>query len=140
MRFRLTAGVGSAMNHVMDAASGCSRERELQIARESDICLLGDVANFFDGALKSVAWDIPQLGEDFRRPIQSNRPALVLCGELDAKTPIENAREILIGLTDGHLGLIKNEGHGFRPRPDVVRVIASFFRGEELPREQWIGR
>jgi|GEM_PF-3459182 len=139
VRFRLAAGVGSAMNHVMDAASGSSHERQLQIAQEVDHCLLGDVANFFDGALKSVAWDVPQLGDEFRRPVRSNRPVLILCGEFDAKTPVDNAREILAGLPNGHLGVITNEGHGFRPRPDVVRVVASFFRGEELPREQRIG-
>ena len=139
IRFRLAAGVGSAMNHVMDAASGCSHERQLRIAQEADLCLLGDVANFFDGSLKSVAWDVPQLGDKFRRPFRSSRPVLVLCGEFDAKTPIENAREILADLPDGHLGIITNEGHGFRPRPDVVRVVASFFRGEALPPEQRIG-
>jgi len=139
VRFRLTAGVSSAMNHVMDAASGCSDERQLQIAQEADRCLLGGIANFFDGALKSAAWDVPQLGDDFRRPVRSNRPVLILCGEFDAKTPVENAREILGGLPNGRLAMIKNEGHGFRPRPDVVRVVASFFRSEELPREQWIG-
>lgn len=101
--------------------------------------MLGDVANFFDGSLKSVAWDIPQLGDQFRGPVRSSRPVLVLCGEFDAKTPVENAREILADLPNGHLGIITNEGHGFRPRPDVVRVVSSFFRGEELPLEQRIG-
>ncbi len=115
------------------------RAPKIQIVQEADRCLLGDIANYFDGALKSVAWDVPPLGEDFRCPVRSHRPVLVLCGELDAKTPVENAREILAGLSDGHLGLIKNEGHGFRPRPDVVQIVASFFRGEELPRELRIG-
>ncbi len=138
-RFRSTAGVQSAMNHLMDAASGCSRQRHLQIDREAHDDLLGDVANFLDGRLKSIAWDVPDLGDDFRKPVRSTRPVLVLCGEFDAKTPLENAFEILSSLPNGRLVIIRDEGHGFRPREDVLNVVASFFHGQDLPKVQYLG-
>ncbi len=138
LRYRLMAGVGSAMKHAMDAASGCSERRRIAISREAESCLLGDVVNFPDATLAS-AWDVPQLGDDFHRPVRSSRPVLILCGEFDPRTPVENAREIQSGLPNSKLVVIKNEAHGFRPREDVLSIVRSFFRGESLPREQWIG-
>jgi pimeloyl-ACP methyl ester carboxylesterase len=139
LRFRLGAGVGSAMNHAMDAASGCSAARRTQISKEAGEYLLGDIANEFDGVMKDAAWDVPRLGEEFHQPVRSSRPVLIVCGELDAKTPVECAKEILSTLPNGRAVFLRNEGHDFRPREDVAKVIAAFFRGEELPREQWVG-
>jgi len=135
VRYRETSGVGSAMKHAMDAASGCSDARRVMIAQETATCLLGDVINFPNANL-GAAWGVKELAPDFRSPIQSNRPILMLCGNLDARTPLENAREILESLPNGRLAVIEGGGHGFRPSSKVLDLVGSFFRGEDLPVEQ----
>lgn len=138
--FRAVAGIGSAMNHVMDAATGCSDRRRKQIEEEKTDFILGDIANFVDGYAKSAAWSVPRIDAEFFEPVRSSRPILVVCGEYDVKTPLENAHEILATLPQGRLLTVNDEGYGFRPRPDVLEVVKGFFDEVELPASAANGR
>lgn len=137
LRYRAMSGPGSAMKHAMDAASGGSRTRTELIEAESGSCLLGDVINY-PGVIASSAWGVQPLPDDFRSQIQSACPLLIVCGDLDARTPLENAREILEGFPNGRLVVVEGGGHGFKPAPSLMEIVGDFFRGEKLPAEQTV--
>lgn len=138
LRYRAMTGVGSAMKHAMDVTSGCSPDRLAQINEHMTTCLLGDVINFPDGKART-AWGIEELPDDFRSPIRSDVPILIYCGDLDPRTPLENAYEILKGFPNGKLLIVDGWGHGFQPAPSTMKTIGQFFKGSELPQVQHVG-
>ena len=120
------------MSWVMDCASGATRERLRRIAREGGECLLGDAINFpfmeICDALGS-----PDLGDDFRAPLRSRVPVLLVSGTLDARTPPGNAEEMQEGFANGHCLTVENAGHDedtlFSPEPRIAEAIVGFLGG-----------
>jgi pimeloyl-ACP methyl ester carboxylesterase len=85
---RSRAGVESAMKHMMDLSSGATVERRRQIEDESREAILGNAINF-PGMFVGGAWaPVTDLGEEFRRPVKSEIPTLMLVGDLDPRTPV----------------------------------------------------
>ena len=124
---RSRMGVRSAMKMMMDLSSGASAARRVRIEREAATSLLGNAINF---PLMSLAgaWGNPDLGDDFRAPVRSDVPVLILAGELDPRTPVENGREIVKHLTNGRLVVIPNAGHSFDLFGSVeIRAMVSEF-------------
>jgi pimeloyl-ACP methyl ester carboxylesterase len=75
------------------------------------------------------------LGEDFRSPIRSDRPALFLSGTLDGRTYPDAHAEIAEGFSDGAIVTIENAGHNlFFSHPNVVDIISDFFAGAPAKR------
>ena len=108
---RRTGTVGSAMFWVMDSASGVSPERARRIEREAPECLLGDALNFpFPHVAE--AWGAPVLGADFRAPVRSEVPVLLIVGDFDCRTPLANAEELAATLPNAHVIVVENAGHG----------------------------
>jgi pimeloyl-ACP methyl ester carboxylesterase len=128
---RSRMGVQSAMKQVMDLSSGATRARRARIEREASASLLGNAINFPQMFLGG-GWGNPDLGDDFRRPVRSDVPVLVLAGDLDPRTPVENGREIVKHLGNGYLIVIANGGHHFDffGSPQIRSVLAEFLRGE----------
>lgn len=85
---------------IVDCASGATAERRDQIENESAGTLLGDAINGI-GPEIGDAIDSPDLGDEFRGPLESDVPMLLISGDLDARTPISNAEEVLRGLVNG---------------------------------------
>lgn len=114
---RRADGIGSAMQMTMDSASGLSPERAREIAREAKSCLLGDAVNFpFEDCERlRRAWGVPDLGSAFREPLLSEVPILFVVGELDSRTPIRNAEELMRHLPNALLLTVENAGHGDVP-------------------------
>lgn len=132
-RFRL----GSAMKYMMDLASYGSPARVARIRREADRALLGNAINFPLMELKN-AWPDADLGHAFRAPVRSRIPALILAGDLDARTPVENAREIAAGLPRGHLVIVENAAHEFDlfGNPVLQPLLRDFLAGRPVPTER----
>ncbi len=59
------------------------------------------------------AWGAADLGEEFRRPVRSDVPALILVGDLDPRTPVDNAREIAATLPRAQVVVLENATHQF---------------------------
>lgn len=120
-------GVQSAMKQMMDLSSGATRERRAQILREASTSLLGNAINFPLMHLGD-AWGNPDLGDAFRAPVRSDVPVLVLAGELDPRTPVENGREIVKHLSNGKLVVLPGAGHAFDlfGSPEVREVLTRF--------------
>jgi len=135
VRLRRHAGVGSAMKHMMDLTSDASAARRASIAREAAGAVLGDAMNFPDRHLHA-AWQAQPLGEAFRQPVTVPVPTLLLVGDLDVRTPVENAREIAAGLPRAQLVVVENAAHQFDLfGPSELReLLRRFVRGEsDLP-------
>lgn len=128
-------GVESAMKHMMDCSSGASPSRLRRIAHEAEQCLLGDAINFPNPGL-SAAWGSPDLGDAFRSPLRSEVPVLFICGDLDARTPIANAEELLGGLPRGQLVVVENAGHDLDlfGDPRLRDILSHFLKDRDLPR------
>lgn len=107
-RYRL----GSAMKYMMDLASYASPARLARIREEAGSALLGNAMNFPLMDLRS-AWPSADLGEGYRSTVRSDVPALILAGDLDARTPVENAREIAAGLCRAQVVVVENAAHEF---------------------------
>jgi pimeloyl-ACP methyl ester carboxylesterase len=127
-------GVGSAMTYMMDCASGQTAARREQIAREAKGTLLEDLFNFpFPGICEE--WNAPDLGDEFRSPLNSNVPVLFISGKLDARTPVSNAEEYRKGFTNSTHLIIDGAVHSdplFLSSPKIKDGMMEFFRGQTV--------
>ena len=124
------SSLGSAMSLMMDCASGASPARLARIEREAEKCLLGDAVNFPHPDL-CEAFGNPDLGAEFRSPLRSNVPVLLVSGTLDSRTPISNAEEIRGGFPDSQHLIVENAGHDemlFSQAPGLREAIVDFMR------------
>jgi pimeloyl-ACP methyl ester carboxylesterase len=130
---RARLGVESAMKHMMDLSSGGTPARLSRIERDAEEALLGNAINF-PGPLLADVWKPVDLGAGFRRPVTSDVPALILAGDLDPRTPIENAHEIVATLSRGRLITIENATHQFDVfgSARVKAVLRQFLNGEAI--------
>lgn len=124
----------SGMSMMMDCASGISAERAALIKTQTPACTLGNAVNYPYMEI-CEAWGCPDLGEKFRGPLESDVPILFICGDLDSRTPIRNAKELLPGLPNSKLLVLENAGHDmplFSP-PEILAAIDAFLSGKPLP-------
>ena len=77
------------MKPMMKISSGATAARRARITLESPKAVLGDAMNF-PGMYVDAAWPAADLGDSFRAPVRSDVPTLILVGDLDARTPVEN--------------------------------------------------
>lgn len=122
----------SAMNHMMNLSSGESPGRRERIDREAATALLGDTINF-PGRYLEASWGARALGPEFAQPVISSVPTLILVGDLDARTPSENGREIAATLKNSHLVVVENAAHEFNlfGSVELRSLLGRFTRGEQ---------
>lgn len=132
LRFRRNFGMHSAMAAAMDCASGLSAERAAIIARERRTSVLGDAVNFpFPGI--AAAWGVADLGPEFRAPLHSDVPVLLLCGDLDSRTPVRNGRELAAQMPNARVVVCENAGHDVDlGHPPLRAVLERFLAGGEV--------
>ncbi|NIV76968.1 MAG: hypothetical protein GWN37_19665, partial [Gammaproteobacteria bacterium] len=73
-------------------------------------CVLGHT---FHPALPEAcdAWQVPNLGDAFRKPPRSRVPVLMFSAELDTKTPMSQAERLMPFLANARHVVLKNAGH-----------------------------
>ncbi|HVJ03355.1 MAG TPA: alpha/beta fold hydrolase [Sphingomonas sp.] len=125
--------LGSAMHYMMDLASYASPSRLDRIRREARDSLLGNAMNFPTMELRA-AWPDADLGAEYRQPVRSDVPTLILVGDLDARTPIENAREIAAGLSHSKVVVVENGTHQFDlfGDPMIQPLLRAFLRDRPI--------
>ncbi|KRC81646.1 alpha/beta fold hydrolase [Sphingomonas sp. Root241] len=125
--------LGSGMKYMMDIASGASPQRLERIRLEAREALLDDAMNFPTIDLQS-AWPGADLGAEYRRPVRSAVPTLILVGDLDARTPIENAREIAAELPHAKVIVLENGAHQFDlfGDPAIQPLLRDFLRDRAI--------
>lgn len=123
---------GPAVTMLFDSASGLSATRAERIADEAESALLGDVINFPFPDVRE-AWGARDLGDAFRMPVESDVPVLIVVGDLDARTPLANAHELLATLPHGVLFTVRNAGHDLNwLQGDLRKAWSAFLHGEPV--------
>jgi pimeloyl-ACP methyl ester carboxylesterase len=116
-----------------DAASGVSEARAERIAAEAKTALLSDAMNFPFPAINRV-WQMTDLGNAFRAPVETSTPTLFIAGSLDGITPVSQTREIMRTFARAQLLVVENGGHNSQLRPRaVVDAIHDFLAGRSAP-------
>jgi pimeloyl-ACP methyl ester carboxylesterase len=122
----------SMMSFVMDAASGATKERDAQIAREAGTALLGDTVNFPFPEI-TEAFGNPDLGDGFRSPIKTEVPTLFISGTLDNNTPPFQADEVRKSFTTSTHIIVENAGHEIMLVDlRVQQTLADYLRGQDV--------
>jgi pimeloyl-ACP methyl ester carboxylesterase len=122
----------SGMGELMDVSSGVSPGRLALVERQARAALLGRAVNFPMPQLRGAVPGI-DLGERFRREIRTDHPVLLLAGDLDVRTPLEEQAAATAGLRNLHRVVVRNGGHDlFEAHPDVPALLIAFFKGRAV--------
>jgi pimeloyl-ACP methyl ester carboxylesterase len=126
----------SAMGEAMDLASGISPARAARVEQEAKTALLGDALNF---PMPQAAGAIPgiDLGQRFRGDFKSSVPTLVLSGDLDGRTPLEEQAEATAGLRKLTRIIVHGVGHDiFEAEPRLWPLMADFIAGRKVATQE----
>ncbi len=117
--------------YALRGSSGVSRERQARITRDAQTSVFGDARNFpFPDVLTPLG--IRALGDEFRRPVRSPVPALLVSGSLDANTPPDQAEAVRATLAQGAHLVVANAGHDDLLLDAQIRArIVAFLAGDE---------
>ncbi len=128
---QLGAGI-QLMTLVMDASSGCSKERREQIAREAKTALLGDTVNFPFPEIGAVLGN-PDLGDEYRSPLKTAVPTLFFSGTFDNNTPSFQTDEVRRGFKQGIHIIVENAGHESMVVDETVQqTMVRYLRGQDV--------
>lgn len=131
-RYNQFGGGISIMTLVMDISSGTSKVRQLQIKKEAQTALLGDIVNFPISELGDVFGN-PDLGDTYRSPIKTDVPTLFVSGVLDNNTQPFQADEVRKTFkTSTHI-IIENAGHeSMLVDERVQKTMVDYLRGQDV--------
>jgi pimeloyl-ACP methyl ester carboxylesterase len=120
------------MAEAMDIASGIDPARLAQVDREAPDAPTGRALNFPMPQLRDAIAGL-DLGDPFRREIKSRIPVLVLSGDLDVRTPLEEQQAAIAGLKRRHVVRVLNGGHDlYEAHPDMPALLLAFFSGRPV--------
>lgn len=133
---RLRMGIlPSAMGVAMDCASGAGGDHLARIQAEAKETQLGDAINFpFPGICRGLG--IPDLGDAYRKPLQSGTALLLISGTLDGRTPPRNAEGVMKGFANAQHLVIEGAGHSdplFLSSPKILDAMRAFLGGKKIP-------
>jgi len=122
----------SGMPELMDVASGISDAKLALVRHQASSSLLGTATNFPMPQLRGAVPGL-DLGDGFRREIRSGIPVLLLSGDLDVRTPLEEQAAATAGLKRLHRILVRNGGHDlFEAHPQIPAILLDFFAGRKV--------
>jgi pimeloyl-ACP methyl ester carboxylesterase len=79
-------------------------------------------------------WGAPDLGAEFRSLVESQVPVLFISGELDGRTPPENAEDVRRGFPNSHHIIVENAGHVDATMfvPETKNITVDFLLGRPV--------
>ena len=123
----------TGMPELTDVASGVSAGRMRLLDRQSSGSLLGRALNFPMPQLRGAVAGL-ELEDGFRSEVVSRHPVLLLSGDLDVRTPMEEQQRAAARLRNVRRIVVRNGGHDlFEAHPDVPRLLGDFFSGRDVP-------
>ncbi len=130
-----TVSAPHAMNNMMDFSSWASESRLLEIKHDPAANILGPINHHFFA--KQGVWPVEDLGEAFRANVHSDVPVLLIHGDWDLSTPIENAREVHRYLSNAELLEVEHGSHDayyelLEECPPIFQILADFINGAPL--------
>lgn len=122
----------AAMPMMMRLYSGASAARRAQIKEQESKSLLGAAVNLPELNLDDV-WGNPDLGEQFRRPVETSVPVLFVSGSLDAISPPYRSAEAAKHAPHSVKLLVENAGHeDLLTHPPAQALIEEYLRTGKL--------
>lgn len=116
----------SAAFYSTDGASGVSPERLALIRAQACACVLGDAINFPFPEI-AASWGARDLGDEFRTPLATRLPILILTGSMDGNTPTNQALEGMTPLPNARHLLVEGAAHNdMIAGAPAVEAIARF--------------
>ncbi len=100
--------LSAASFFVLDCGSGISEARRRRLENDPAIPLVGDLGSYYDA--NCPAWE-SDLGEEFRTSFSTDVPTLIVQGDWDTSTPIENALELLSAFSNHHFVRVEGGSH-----------------------------
>ena len=121
-----------AMPFTMDAMSGISKTRWIQVKEEAKTALLGRTTNFpFPDITEGL--ELSDLGDKFRANPKSSLHALFFSGTLDGRTYLPEAKELIEGFKNRVHIILDGAGHDlFMSTPKVKHLMLDFFSGKKI--------
>lgn len=122
----LRGDLAETMTGGMQLSVICAEDADLLHDRPQDKdTLLGDL---IVPAFKTECevWPHGTRPADFHAPLKSDKPVLLLEGELDPVTPPRYGEEVLRGLSNGRLLVAKGQGHNVIGRGCMPRLVGEF--------------
>jgi len=114
------------MMHGMQLSVMCTEDVHSLDARADDNdTLLGSALVAFLKAQCAI-WPRGEMPADFHAPLHSDLPILVLAGEFDPVTPVRYGEQIVNGLGNGRLLVLRGQGHNVIPAGCMPKLMARF--------------
>jgi len=116
---------------MIDHSLGITAEREHTLQTDMATAWVGPINHFYD-ATRDLS-PTPDVGDAFRTDLAANVPVLMIQGDLDRSTPIENARAMHKELPTSHLLHVENGTHlaireARRFHPQVQAQVLAFLK------------
>ena len=116
---------------LIDHSLGITAERERSLRADTATAWVGPIHHFYD-ATRDLS-PTPDVGDAFRTGLSVDVPVLMIQGDLDRSTPIENAHAIHEELPTSHLLHVENGTHlaireARRFHPQVQAQVLSFLK------------
>lgn len=124
------------MSELMDIASGVSDARLAAARQQARHSLTGSALNFPMPQLAHAVAGL-DLGDQFRREVRTNVPALLYEGVFDVRTPLAEQERAVAGFSRLQRIRIVNGGHDlFEADPRNLGIICDFFAGRPVTVEE----
>lgn len=122
----LSSDLSGDMNNGMSMSVICSEDADLLKPRPQDQNTM--LGSHLVDSIKAQCdvWPHGTRPVDFHAPLKSDKPVLILSGELDPVTPPRYGQEILAGLTDGRQLIFKGQGHSLLGRGCMPQLLGKF--------------
>lgn len=122
----LMRSLGDQLAHGMELSVTCTEDLPFLAPRAEDAgTLLGSVLTEVLIAQCEV-WPRGRLPEDFKRPLLSDKPVLILSGEFDPVTPPRYGDDIARSLSNSRHLVAPGQGHIVMMRGCLPRLLAEF--------------
>ena len=134
-------GLNNSPVQLMARSVNCSADRpatrwDIANAESAGAPFGSPIDNAFLTKRFCLAVGYPGAVTEFRQPLRSAIPSLLITGALDATNPAENARDVAAGLTRATLLEAANVAHEALPVAAVQDVVVEFLRGVEVRNRQ----
>lgn len=131
---RTSRGMQTASYYVLDCGSGISPMRDARYRADAKTSVAGE-ANWEYRAACPV-WQSDN-GDAFRADFQTSIPTLIVHGDWDLSTPLENALELRSSFSNHHFVLVKGGSHGSLAEaqvasPDFKHELLEFFASGDM--------
>lgn len=142
VRQRENAPPARLIQPLVDSAMGASAERRQMLRTDPALPAIGGAD--FEPLLAS-AWPTAEMTDAFREPVQDLTPVVLMNGDWDTSTPVENMLGTLAYFPNGRAIVVHRAGHQtraalFRQEPALLARLVTFLRTGSmrgLPSEAW---